>query len=70
MDLRCDEQIADTYGNGPIVLADPRYMKRLLLLEPLFVINEDYFSTIQTEITLEMRRICLEWLSEVSYSYS
>lgn len=70
MNLRCEERIADSHGDGPAVLADPRYMERLLLLEPLFVINEDYFTTIQSEISVEMRKVCLEWLSEVSSPYS
>lgn len=70
MDLHCNEEIADRYNNGPVVLADPLYIQRLLLVEPIFLINEDYFHTIQDAITIEMRKECLEWLSEVRCSYS
>lgn len=62
MDLSCNENIAD--------LDDSLDIERLLLLEPLYVINEDYFRTIQTEISSDMRQTCLEWLWEVSYSDS
>lgn len=62
MDLICNENIAD--------FDDSLDIERLLLLEPLYVINEDYFDTIQTEISSAMRQTCLEWLWEVSYSDS
>ena len=63
MDLRCYEEIEDV--NTPS-LNEPSYMERLLQLENISVIREDYFATIQTEVTCDMRKICLEWLWEVS----
>lgn len=50
-------------------LPDPRVLQNLIKVEHLYVVTQDYFATMQTEINPNMRKICLNWVFEVSVIY-
>lgn len=77
MELLCAERVspgsegAPGPAPAPAAAADPVLLRRrvldnLLRTEERYAVTANYFGTVQTEITPQMRRVVAEWMLEVS----
>lgn len=82
MELMCAERVSSsgsedgartrpvTAAAGPDpVLLRRRVLDNLLRTEERYAVTANYFGTVQTELTPQMRRLVAEWMLEVSEVY-
>lgn len=64
--LLCTESLNVSRGEAdPVIFADRRVLDNLLADEARSMVNEDYFTTNQTDLTPNMRSVVVTWMMEV-----
>lgn len=66
MELLCLEKESEPYSVAdPVFLDDDRVLSNLLYLEGKYRLKDNYFETIQKDLTASMRKEVSIWLLEV-----
>ncbi|XP_059480526.1 G1/S-specific cyclin-D2-like [Neocloeon triangulifer] len=64
--LLCTESLSvNRGGHDPVIFADSRVLENLLAEEGRTLIEQDYFKTVQKDITPNMRSVVVSWMMEV-----